>query len=137
MTHGNLVIIGWILGIAVLAGCVREGPKKPVSKPGEATEERATVVLLDADLKGKIAVEKERADWSSGKLKIDLNVRNRTDYEQKIEIQTIFKDADWISVGDETSWTMMILDPRETKTYTITSVSDKTKNYTVRIRWAR
>ena len=119
-----------------VAGCASEGPEKPITKPEDAIEETESVVLLDK-LKGKIAVENQSAVWESERLKVRINVRNRTDYRQVIEIQTVFKDAEGFSLGDETSWSMMFLGARETKTYTATSIDNRPKKFTVRIRKTR
>ena len=123
--------------VVVLAGCskYREGPHPAVSVPEVALEERETVVVLDDILAKKIAIEAQVNRWTdTRRLQVFANIRNRTDFVQNIDVQTVFKDEAGFSLRDETAWQRIILEPNETTNYTSTSLDDRARKDTIRIR---
>jgi uncharacterized protein YcfL len=127
-----------VVGAAVaLTGCskYREGPHPAVSVPEVALEERETVVILNDILRKKIAIEAQGNRWTdTRRLQVFANIRNRTDFVQNIDVQTVFKDEAGFSLRDETAWQRIILEPNETTNYTSTSLDDRARKYTIRIR---
>jgi len=139
MRIARMVVV--MLLAAALAGCHRvpqEGPYPALSVPKAALEERETVVILDGSVAGKIAVENQavRRD-AQGRLEVLANIRNRTRYDQAIDVQTVFKNETGISTGDETAWKRLSLGANETQTYSAISLDDRPVRYTVRIRQGR
>jgi len=123
--------------VVVLVGCskYREGPHPAVSVPEVALEERETVVVLDDILAKKIAIEAQGNRWTeTRRLQVFANIRNRTDFAQNIDVQTVFKDEAGFSLRDETAWQRIILEPNETTNYSSTSLDDRARKYTIRIR---
>jgi hypothetical protein len=137
-------IIKWaalILAGVSLAAChrgLKEGPYPALSVPQAAAEERETVVILDGSIAGKIAVEKQALRRNAqGRLEVFANIRNRTHYDQAVDVQTVFKNETWISTGDESAWTRLTLSPSETRSYREISLNEEPVNYTIRIRQGR
>jgi len=123
--------------VAALGGCsrYREGPHPAVSVPEVALEERETAVVLDDILSRKVAIEAQGNRWTeTRRLQVFANIRNRTDFVQSIDVQTLFKDEAGFPLRDETAWTRIILDPNATANYTATSLDDRARKYTIRIR---
>ena len=140
MRIGKLTVLILLAGAALAAaiGCnrgVKEGPFPALSVPKAALEERETIVILDGSLAGKIAIENQavRRDTQE-RLEVFVNLRNRTRYDQAVDVQTVFKNETGISMGDETAWKRLSLGPNETQTYKAISLDDKPVRYTVRIR---
>jgi len=136
MRYFTPLVLLCMVAVAVV-GCsrYREGPHPAVSVPEVALEERETVVVLDDILRKKIAIEAQGNRWTeTRRLQVFANVRNRTDFVQNVDVQTVFKDEAGFTLRDETSWTRIILEPNETKNYSATSLDDRARRYTIRIR---
>jgi len=133
----RVLLLASVVIIPVLVGCAsrREGPHQAVAVPAAALEERETAVVLDDILSKKISVEAQSARWTEDRrLQVFANIRNRTDFVKNVDVQTILKEESGFSLGDETAWKREILGPNETKTYTATSLNDRARKYTIRIR---
>jgi uncharacterized protein YcfL len=127
-----------LLSFAFL-GCetTKEGPYVPAGKQ-PMTEIENTTVILDRELAGMIAVDMQGAERTGkGKLKSLVNVRNRTNQDFPIQVQTVFRDQDGFSIDDETSWETVVLTANETRTVSSLSTSTKADRFTVRIRMVR
>jgi uncharacterized protein YcfL len=129
---------GTLLAAAVLvlmAGCAaKRGPYVPYSHP-PAVENQETVVLLSEDLVTRVGLEGELVRrLPDGRLEVTANVRNLTKYPLHVQAQTVFKDQDWFSTGDQSAWYDLLLNENETKSYNSVSMNDKAENYTIRIR---
>jgi hypothetical protein len=108
---------------------------------GETTHEDETVVLLGRWLHrgplfpARIAVEFEESyRTQEDRLYVRLNLRNRTRAPVEIQVQTLFKDADWNYIDEKAEWRLIRLKPQETQTYTAVSPSERPRRYTVRVR---
>ncbi|HTI72340.1 MAG TPA: YcfL family protein [Candidatus Limnocylindria bacterium] len=71
-----------------------------------------------------------------GRLEVAANVRNRLSRRIEVQIQSVFKDAQGFSTGDETPWQTLILTENSQETVRFTSMNDKAKGYTIRVREA-
>ena len=72
-----------------------------------------------------------------GRLEVRANILNLVNKRVDLQINCIFKDAQGFSTGDETPFQTLILDETAQETITFTSLNDKAKDYTVRVRLAR
>ncbi len=118
-------------------GCATEGPYPPASRtPSPEVERKA--VILDKEIGDRIAVDSYKSERTpQGKLKAMANVRNRTNQDLTVQVQTVFRDAEGFSIEDDTSWNTVVLTANETRTIVATSTSKKAESYTVRIRMMR
>ena len=72
-----------------------------------------------------------------GRLQVRANILNRINKRVDLQVNCVFKDEQGFSTGDETPFQTLILDETAQDTVTFTSLNDKAKNYTVRVRLAR
>jgi len=72
-----------------------------------------------------------------GRLEVAANIRNRINRRIQVQVQCVFKDAQGFGTGDETPWQDLILTETAQETVRFTSLNDKAKGYTVRVREAR
>jgi uncharacterized protein YcfL len=136
--------MNWKLAIGVAAlgfavGCSsHKGAYVPVTEPHAAHENVQTVVLLEEDLEDLIAVEGQKAQYTEdGRLQVFANLRNREEERVTIQVQTMFKDENGFSTGDETAWETIILTELSQTTYQSVAMNNKARKYTIRIRSVR
>jgi hypothetical protein len=145
MTRSIARVIGFaaltlILAAGPLTACAKKqippGPYKALTQG--TLENTDTLVLLDAQLQGMISIEGQRAAYlPDGRLKAEANIRNMVGASNTIQVQTVFKDADNMSSGDETAWQNVILSPNAMQTYSATALNTKSARYTIRVRLPR
>lgn len=129
------------LGAATLflAACA-DGPEVPPSNPKSPETAGAPVVLLDEDMSDNIAVDQIRSGRTSNHLlAVQANIRNRTDHDISIQVQTLYKDqygnALYFNPGDETPWMTMVVTANSTTPYRSQSLSAQAAQFTIRIRY--
>jgi len=136
----TVVVAGFLTGLTgvlLLAGCSSPGPYRAERGPN-ALEEHETVVILSKSLAKRIKVEGQRADrMPDNRLEVHANIRNYSKEPVQIQVQTVFKDRDAISLGDESEWKPLLMTEGSTKTYTESSMNDQAEFYTIRIREER
>lgn len=71
-----------------------------------------------------------------GRLEVGINVRNRLSRRIQVQSQCVFKDVSGFAV-EETPWQNVILTENAQETLRFTSMNDRAKGYTIRIREAR
>jgi len=127
-----------MLLVILTSGCVtNEGPYVPTQRE-PSTELENTAVILDREIADRIAVDLQDAErTSSGKLTGQANVRNRTNQDLRIQVQTVFRDSKGFSINDDTAWETLVLTANETRTVSAISTSRKAERYTIRIRMIR
>jgi uncharacterized protein YcfL len=128
-----------VAALALSLGC--ESPKgayAPTSQPEYALENTLNVVLLNSELAGSLAVEGQRASYAEdGRLQVFANIRSRTPKRLTIQVQTVFKDENGFSTGDETAWETIILTELSQTTYQSIAQNTKARRYTIRVRTLR
>ena len=72
-----------------------------------------------------------------GRLQVRANILNRVNKRVDLQINCVFKDDQGFSTGDETPFQTLILDETAQDTVTFTSLNNKAKSYTVRVRLSR
>ena len=132
-----LFTLSLVTVLTLIVGCSTEGPFVPAGK-SPSTELENTTVVLDEEISKSIAVDNQSAERTpQGKLKTLSNIRNRTNHDFAIQVQTVFRDAAGFSKGDETSWETIVLTANETRTISATSTNRKAERFTLRIRMVR
>ncbi|MDG2214532.1 MAG: DUF1425 domain-containing protein [Verrucomicrobiota bacterium] len=71
---------------------------------------------------------------SDGRLQVRANILNRVNKRVDLQVNCVFKDDQGFSTGDETPFQTLILDETAQTTVTFTSLNNKAKSYTVRVR---
>ncbi|HEY8965804.1 MAG TPA: YcfL family protein [Candidatus Methylacidiphilales bacterium] len=132
----SLSALGAVLVLA--SGCV-EGPVAPAGNDASPEAVHAPVTLLDTDLEDVVAVDVIRAGKNTnGLLAVQANVRNRTDRDVVVQVQTLFYDENGLVLysepGNETAWTTLTLGANATIPYRSQALSNAAKRYTLHIR---
>jgi len=71
-----------------------------------------------------------------GRLEVITNIRNRENRRIEVQVSCVFKDERNFSTGDETPWQTLILTENAQEAVNFTSMNDRAKNFTVRVREA-
>ena len=116
-----------------------EGPKSPRNVPTQNTQIRYNnVAILDKSLEHKIAVQGSRWERTvTNNVKVMTTLRNRTDYNQIIELRVQFYDADSVSIGEPSAWKKFYLSPNEIKTWSEFSTMQNLHSYYIELREGR
>ena len=72
-----------------------------------------------------------------GRLEVTVQLRNRENRRLEVQANCVFKDVNGISTGDETPFQTLILTENATEQVKFTSMNDKAKRFTIRVRQAR
>ena len=132
-----------VLGLLMIAnGC---GPWQVRGYENTLPPERqpdVTVIAMDAGLARlmgdkKVTVASQRAEWTpDGRLKVYVEIDNRTTGSIDVQIQTVFKDANNNMLEDQTAWEPMVLPRTASTLYTAKALDKRAEKYLVRIRLA-
>lgn len=128
-------VLGTLLALFFFIGCnTHSGPYVPDSNPNPV-EDKYPVVLLEKSLKRVVAVDHVSArPAAGGRLQAKATMRNLKKHRQHIQIQTVFKDEENFSTGEDSGWEDIILSPKETRTYSCKSMTTKPVSFTIRVR---
>ena len=143
-------------GLALLlAGCCQTGPKPapsgtksagtshpegayaPVNATRYDLENTAPFVLLDKGAQQSVTCSGiQQRTLEDGRLEVAANVRNRLNRRIEVQINCEFKDEQGFVV-DATPFQTLILTENGQEGVRFTSLNDKAKRYTIRVRQAR
>ena len=133
----NWKLASMLAAVTLTFGC-HKGAYEARTEPQAAYENTETVVLLGGDIRRSIAVEGQQAKLAEdGRLQVFANIRNRWTKRLTVQVQTVFKDENGFSTGDETAWETMIITERSQTSYQTTSQNTNARKYTIRIRSLR
>lgn len=120
-----------------LTGCATESAKQPVTVTPYGAEDKSRYALEGPHVQHSIAyTTTEMRTLEDGRLEVITNVRNKENRRLEVQISCIFKDANNFSTGDETPWRTLILTENSEEPVNFTSMNNRAKNFTVRIREA-
>ena len=122
-----------VLALGILAGCQGMAPK--VAKDYEAD---SPILMQDKFVRKDVAVSKHRASWTAdGRLAVDVVFVSRNKKETvKMQVQTIFKDADGFET-EKTNWQLVMIAPQGFAHYTSKALNTKAKGYNIYCRTAQ
>ncbi len=114
------------------------GPYPPKNTGKYALENQAKFIAADYGAQRSITCTgmQERV-LEDGRLEVAANLRNRINRRIQVQVQCVFKDAQGFGTGDETPWQDVIFTENTQETVRFTSLNDKARGYTVRVREAR
>ncbi len=124
--------------LLMVNGCAtHEGAYAPVNADKGTMEAIAKFVELDPGAARSVTCSAlQEGRTADGRLTVKANVRNRENRRIEVQINCVFKDDQGFKV-DETPFQSLILTENETQGVEFTSMNDKAKTYTIRIRQAR
>jgi hypothetical protein len=134
----TLILAGALSVITVfLAGCQHGGAYEPKNTTKYDLENDLPFVLLDAGTQRSITVSGiQKQVLSGGRLKVVANVRNREERRIQVQINCVFKDEQGFPT-DETEFRTLLLTENAQEGVEFTSLNDKAKQFTIRVRQAR
>ena len=138
-----IILPTFVLTAAVLfTGCESaydKGPYTPQPSKTPAYESTEPVVLLDPGVQYSITTTGQPfvQTLPDGRLEVTAQLRNRENRRLEVQANCVFKDVNGISTGDETPFQTVILTENATEQLKFTSINDKAKRFTIRVRQAR
>ncbi|MCO5052557.1 MAG: YcfL family protein [Verrucomicrobiae bacterium] len=129
-----------LLGAMLATGCRTHdrGPYLPENSKQAAYENTERFVLLDPGTQYSVTCSgiNERT-LEDGRLEITALLRNRENRRIEIQANCVFKDGNMMPIDDETPFQAVILTENATEAVKFTSMNNRAKKYTVRVRQAR
>jgi hypothetical protein len=126
-----------LAGSVFLAGCAHEGAALPVNTMKFDTENTSQFALMGPRVQRSITFAgTEMRTLEDGRLQIISNVRNRENRRIEVQVSCVFKDEQNFSTGDETPWQTLILTENSQEAVNFTSMNNRAKNFTIRVREA-
>ena len=127
---------------ALVVGCKStydKGPYLPQQSKTPAFESIEPVVLLDPGVRYSVTVtgQPQARLLDDGRLEVITQLRNRENRRIEVQADCVFKDVNGTTVSDETPFQTVILTENSTEQVKFTSMNDKAKKYTIRVRQAR
>ncbi len=77
----------------------------------------------------------QRTELPDGRLQVVANLRNRESRRIQVQVQCEFKDAQGFPI-ESPAWVNLFLTENAQEGVTFTSMNDKAKRYTIRVRQA-
>jgi hypothetical protein len=120
-----------------LAGCAHEGAYTPVNTTKFDVENTSQYALMGPRVQRSISFSGTQTRLlDDGRLQVITNVRNRENRRLEVQISCVFKDEQNFSTGDETPWHSLILTENAQEAVNFTSMNNRAKNFTIRVREA-
>jgi len=137
MKSHSAILAACALGTSLFVGCQTGGAKPPINTTKYDTENRSSFVLLDSRAQRSVTcmgLQERRLE--DGRLEVAANVRNRENRRIQVQIDCQFKDEQGFVV-DATPFQTLILTENAQESVKFTSMNDKARKYTFRVRQAR
>ena len=128
-------------GGALLTGCATPhdtGAYVPINTTVNDVENHELVVLLDSRVQYSVTCSGIQQRYlPDGRLDVIANIRNREGRRLQLQINCVFKDDQGFPTeGDETPFRTLILSENAQEPVQLTSLNNKARRYTIRIREA-
>lgn len=121
----------------MLTGCkTHEGAYLPQESTKYNYEDSEPLVLMDSMVQRSITSPGiQRTELPDGRLQVVANLRNRESRRIQVQVQCEFKDAQGFPI-ESPAWVNLFLTENAQEGVTFTSMNDKAKRYTIRVRQA-
>jgi hypothetical protein len=134
------LIVSASLALVFLTGCAathHEGSATPVYTTKFDTENTSQYALMGPRVQASVTFAGTQTRvLDDGRLQVITNVRNRENRRLEVQISCVFKDEQNFSTGDETPWHTLILTENVQEAVNFTSMNNRAKNFTIRVREA-
>jgi len=121
-----------------LSGCASgpgEGARSPAVVPGADLENKSEYALMGPRVQRSIDISNTQKRFlADGRLELITNIRNRENRRIEVQVSCVFKDERNFATGDETPWQTLILTENAQEAVNFTSMNDRAKNFTIRVR---
>jgi len=133
----RFAVLGALTALALFGGCAsRPGASAPqVSTKYTIDNNTDKFAILDQPLAATISCTglQERG-LPDGRFEVVANVRNSESHPVQVQLNCVFKDADGFSIGDETPFRTLVLNPNSTEAVRFTATNRIAKRYTIRVK---
>jgi hypothetical protein len=140
MKRSNLTLLAAGAAVLLVAGCSThdKGPYLLEWAQTPAYENREPIVLLDPGVQYSVTYTGvQEQTLPDGRLQVTIHLRNRENRRIEVQANCVFKDQNFYLTGDETPFQMVILTENAQQDLIFTSMNDRAKRYTIRVRQAR
>ncbi len=140
MKSSNVSLLAAGAAVLLVAGCSThdKGPYLPEWAKTPAYENREPIVLLDPGVQYSVTYTGvQEQTLPDGRLQVTVHLRNRENRRIEVQANCVFKDQNFYLTGDETPFQMVILTENAQQDVIFTSMNDRAKRYTIRVRQAR
>jgi uncharacterized protein YcfL len=122
--------------LTLATGCRTTGPYTPT--PTADVEGREPVVLMDQMVQTSVTSQGVHyRQLPDGRLEAIAIIQSRDPRRIQVQIQCVFKDANGITIDDETPWQTLILTENGQEQVSFKSMNNQAKKATIRVRQAR
>jgi hypothetical protein len=127
-------LAGFVLAAVVcLCGC--HGPYQAKSDEDFPLEHQENISLMDKKLQKWMRIDALSYDYTSdGRLEVYCEMRNRTDVNLEIMVQTQFKDAAGRLLEDKTNWETIVIPKNATIDYRPAAMTERARNFIIRVK---
>ena len=128
--------LGLLSTALLLAGC-GGGASMPKNTTKYNYEDSANFVLLDTMVQRSVTSSGiQQKTLEDGRLELMANIRNREARRIEVQVNCVFKDEQGFPTGDETPFETLILTENAQEGVKFTSMNNKARKYTIRVRQA-
>ena len=122
--------------LTLATGCRTTGPFTPTPAPD--VEGREPVVLMDQMVQTSVTSQGVHyRQLPDGRLEAVAIIQSKDPRRIQVQIQCVFKDANGITIDDETPWQTLILTENGQEQVSFKSMNNQAKKATIRVRQAR
>lgn len=133
----KLAICVGLLATLVASGCRSDRGALPPINTTVAPESSMPFVLMDKGAQRSVTCTGiEQRFLADGRLEVAANIRNRENRRIQVQVNCEFKDEAGFTI-DSTPWQTLILTENGQETVRFTSMNNRAKRFTVRVRQAR
>ncbi len=132
-----------VVSPVLFSGCASksgqsDGPYRPQDTTKYTVESTEKFVVMDRAVQYSVTCTGLQEHVTpDGRLEVVANIKNRENRRIQVQVGCVFRDAQNFSTGDETPWQTLILGEHATEAVRFSSMNDKAKTYTVRVRQSR
>ncbi len=119
-------------------GCQTRGAYTAEVPDGYDLENQTEFVLMNKRVARSVTVAgiQERV-LADGRLEVTANVLSKDRRRIQVQISCVFKDQNGFPTGDETPWNTLIMTENIQTGVKFSSMNEKARKYTIRVREAR
>jgi len=139
MKRSSLALLTAGTAVLLCAGCSTydKGPYLPEWARTPAYENSQPIVLLDPRVQYSVTYTGvQEQTLPDGRLQVIIHLRNRENRRIEVQANCVFKDLNFYLTGDETPFQTVILPENGQQDVIFTSMNDRAKRYTIRVREA-
>ncbi|HVM50856.1 MAG TPA: YcfL family protein [Candidatus Acidoferrum sp.] len=139
MRTSSIAFLAAGTAVLLLTGCSThdKGPYLPEWARTPAYENSQPIVLLDPAVQYSVTYTGvQEQTLPDGRLEVIIHLRNRENRRIEVQANCVFKDQNFYLTGDETPFQTVILPENGQQDLIFTSMNDRAKRYTIRVRQA-